>query len=65
MKTIRIRISELVFYQFDIEVEDDQVLDDESIATAAEEHFTQNGPKDEWVTGIEERDLEGWEEIDL
>lgn len=61
MRKIRVRMSETVNYRFEMEVEDD--ADEEAIHDAAEEYFVQHGPRDEWETGVEDRGVDGWEEI--
>ncbi len=58
---VRIKMSEVVHYQFDIEVDDDAGAS--AINEAAERLFVENGPQKEWIVGSSNRDLDDWEPL--
>lgn len=52
MKRYRVTVREIVTYQVDVEAEDES--DAEEIAI---ESIVQNGDRDEWCSGVEDRDV--------
>ena len=59
---VRIKMSEITRYQFEIEVDDDAEAD--AINEAAEKFFVQKGPRKEWIIGSADRGLDDWEKLD-
>jgi len=63
MARYTVTMSEVVHYEFEIEVPDEELEDHDSsqrreaLEEAAEDHFTAHGPNPTWFTHCEEREV--------
>lgn len=60
---IRVKMSETVHYEFDIEILPEDRENGSSVEEIAEEFFVNAGPQQEWFSHCEDRTLVDWEGV--